>query len=39
MTLTLNLETLFLEVLNTYLIYPIISKVHFFKGLANYIKY
>ena len=35
MTLTLEHETLFLEALNTSLIYPITSKVHFVKGLAN----
>ena len=32
---TLELETLFLEILNTSYIYPIISKVGFVKGLAN----
>ena len=35
MALTLELETLFLETLNTSWIFPIISKVHFVKGLAN----
>ena len=35
MALTLELETLFLEVLNTSSIYPITSKVSFVKGLAN----
>ena len=35
MTLTLELKTLFLETLNTSYIYPIISKVHFVKGLVN----
>ena len=35
MVLTLELETLFLEVLNTSYIYPITSKVRFVKGLAN----
>ena len=35
MALTLELETLFLEVLNTSYIYPITSKVHFVKRLAN----
>ena len=35
MGLTLELETLFLEVLNTSSIYPITSKVHFVKELAN----
>ena len=39
MALTLELETLFLEVLNTSYIYPITSKVRFVKKLANYIKY
>ena len=34
---TLDLETLFLKVLKTSQIYPIISKVRFVKGLANYI--
>ena len=38
MALTLELETLFLEVLNTSLIYPNTSKVCFVKRLANYIK-
>ena len=38
MALTLEFAILFLEALNTYLIYPITSKVCFFKGLANYIK-
>ena len=35
MALTLELETLFLEVLNISYIYPITSKVHFVKGLAK----
>ena len=35
MVLTLELETLFFEILNTSEIYPITSKVHFVKGLAN----
>ena len=35
MALTLNLETLFLEVLNTSWIYLITSKVRFIKGLVN----
>ena len=35
MVLTLILETLFLEALNTSQIYLIISKVCFVKGLAN----
>ena len=39
MTLTLDLNNMFLEVLNSSLIYPITSKVHFVKGLDNYIKY
>ena len=39
MALTLDLNYMFLEVLNPFLIYPITSKVHFVKGLANYIKY
>ena len=38
MVLTLELETLFLEALNTSQIYPITSEIHFVKGLANYIK-
>ena len=38
MTLTLDLEAQFLEVLNTSQIYPNTSKVRFVKGLANYIK-
>ena len=38
MVLTLELETLFLETLNTSQIYPNTSKVRFVKGLANYIK-
>ena len=38
MALTLELETLFLEALNTTKIDPITSKVRFVKGLANYIK-
>ena len=38
MALTLELETLFLEALNTYQIYLNTSKVRFVKGLANYIK-
>ena len=38
MVLTLELETKFLEVLNTSQIYPNTSKVCFVKGLANYIK-
>ena len=38
MVLTLELETLFLEVLNTSYIYPNTSKVRFVKGLANYKK-
>ena len=38
MTSTLDLETKFLEVLNTSQIYPNTIKVHFVKGLANYIK-
>ena len=37
MTLTLELETLFLEVLNTSQICPITSKVRFIKELANFI--
>ena len=36
MALTLGLEALFLEVLNTSYIYQITSKVHFVKGLANF---
>ena len=39
MALTLELETLFLEALNTSYIYPITSKVGFVKRLANYINY
>ena len=39
MALTLELEALFLEALNTSEIYPITSKVCFVKGLTNYIKY
>ena len=39
MVLTLILETLFLEALNTSKIYLITSKVRFVKRLANYIKY
>ena len=35
MVLTLDLETLFLEALNTSYIYPITSKVRFVKGLTN----
>ena len=35
MALTLELETLFLEALNTSKIYPITSKVCFVKGLAK----
>ena len=35
MALTLELKILFLEALNTSYIYPITSKVHFVKGLAN----
>ena len=35
MTLTLELEILFLEVLNTFYIYPITSKMHFVKELVN----
>ena len=35
MGLTPELETLFLEALNTSQIYPIISKVHFIKRLVN----
>ena len=35
MDLTIELETLFLEALNISWIYPITSKVHFVKGLAN----
>ena len=35
MALTLELETLFLEVLNTSLIYQITNKVSFVKRLAN----
>ena len=38
MALTHELETLFLEVLNTSWIYPITSKVCFVKRLANYTK-
>ena len=38
MALTLELATLFLEALNTSYIYSIKSKVHFVKGLTNYIK-
>ena len=38
MILTLDLETQFLEVLNTSQIYPNTSKVCFVKELANYIK-
>ena len=38
MALTLELETLFLEALNTSYIYQITNKVCFVKGLANYIK-
>ena len=34
----IKLELLFLEVLNSSWIYPITSKVHFVKGLTNYIK-
>ena len=37
MALTLELEILFLEVLNISYIYQIISKVHFVKGLTNFI--
>ena len=36
MALTLELETLFLEILNTSQIYPITRKVCFVKGLANF---
>ena len=36
--LTLDLETKFLEVLNTSQIYPNTSKVHFVNGLTDYIK-
>ena len=39
MALTLDLNNMFFEVLNLSKIYPITSKVHFVKGLANYIKY
>ena len=35
MSLTLRLETLFLEVLNTSYIYQITSKMRFVKGLVN----
>ena len=35
MVLTLELETLFFKVLNTFLIYLITSKVHFVKRFAN----
>ena len=35
MALTFELETLFLEALNTSKIYPITSKLCFVKGLAN----
>ena len=35
MILTLELETLFLQILNTSYISPIISKVRFVKGLVN----
>ena len=38
MASTLDLEIKFLEVLNTSYIYQNISKVHFVKVLANYIK-
>ena len=38
MILTLELKTIFLEVLNTSEIYPNTSKVRFVKELANYIK-
>ena len=39
MALTLDINNMFLEVLNLSQIYPITSKVHFVKGLTNYIKY
>ena len=39
MALTLELETLFFEILNSFQNYPITSKVCFVKELANYIKY
>ena len=38
MALILELKTLFLEALNTSLIYPNTSKVRFVNGLSNYIK-
>ena len=38
MALTLDLKNMFLKVLNPSQIYSIKSKVHFVKGLANYIK-
>jgi len=38
MALTLELEILFLEALNTSYIYQIISKMCFVKRLVNYIK-
>ena len=39
MALILGLNNMFLEVLYSSEIYPITSKVHFVKELANYIKY
>ena len=39
MSLILDLNNMFLEVLNLSWIYPITSKVHFVKGLANYRTY
>ena len=39
MSLILDLNNMFLEVLNPSQIYPITSKAHFVKGLANYTKY
>ena len=39
MALILNLNNMFLEVLNTSWIYLNTSKVHFVKRLANYTKY
>ena len=39
MSLILDLNNIFLEVLNTSYIYQITNKVHFVKGLVNYTKY
>ena len=38
MSLILDLNNMFLKVLNPTYIYPITSKVYFVKGLANYNK-